>query len=126
VPRAGNGSFDVPGANLSVPAPIVAVSPSQVNVQVPWELQGQSTAQVKVIVDELFGPAIYSNTVSAPIANYSPAFFLNSGNVADAVDLNGHVVTSSNPAVRGKVIQLFANRLGPGTNQTASGAPALG
>jgi uncharacterized protein (TIGR03437 family) len=36
------------------------------------------------------------------------------------------VVTSSNPAVRGQIIQLFANGLGPVTNQPLSGFPASG
>ena len=34
-------SFDVPSANLSIPARPVYVSPTQVNVWVPWELQGR-------------------------------------------------------------------------------------
>jgi uncharacterized protein (TIGR03437 family) len=123
---AVNVSFDVPSLRISVPAPIVAVSPSQINVQVPWELKGQPAALVKVIVDEQFGPAIYSNVVTASMADYTPAFFLNSGNVADAIDLSGHVIGSSNPAIRGKIIQLFANGLGPVTNQPASGFPASG
>jgi uncharacterized protein (TIGR03437 family) len=117
-----NVSFDIPGANISVPAPIVAVSPGQINVQVPWEVAGQTSAQVKVIVDEL----IYSNVVTATLANYTPAFFTNSGNIADAEDTNYHVITTSNPAVRGQYIQLFANGLGPVNNPPADGAPAPG
>src|ERR1019366_6400969 len=34
-------SFDVPSAKISVPGHLTFVSPGQVNVQVPWELQGQ-------------------------------------------------------------------------------------
>jgi uncharacterized protein (TIGR03437 family) len=109
-----------------VPAPIVAVSAGQINVQVPWELAGQTSAQVKVIVDEPFGSSIYSNVVAAALANYTPAFFTNSGNVADALDTNFKVITSSNAAVRGQVIQLFANGLGPVNNQPPDGAGAPG
>ncbi len=123
---AVNVSFDVPSAGISVPAAIVAVSKGQINVQVPWELAGQTSAQAKVIVDQGFGNTIYSNVVTTPIADYTPAFFLNSGNVADALDLNYKVVTASNPAVRGQVIQLFANGLGPVNNQPGDGAPAVG
>ena len=121
-----NVSFDVPGAGISVPAPIVAVSPGQINVQVPWELKGQSSAQVKVIVDEAYGAPIFGNVVTASLADYTPAFFTNSGNVADALDTNNHVITSSNPAVRGQFISLFANALGPVSNTPPDGAPAVG
>jgi uncharacterized protein (TIGR03437 family) len=115
-----NVSFDVPSAKISVPAPIVAVSPGQINVQVPWELKGQTSAQVKVIIDEV----IYGNVVAATLADYNPAFFAN-GNVADAVDNATYKpITSSNPATRGQFIQLYANGLGPVTNTPADGFAA--
>jgi uncharacterized protein (TIGR03437 family) len=119
---AVNVSFDVPGAKISVPAPIVAVSAGQINVQVPWELAGQTSAQVKVIVDEPFGSSIYSNVVTATLNDYVPAFFTNNG-VANAANNNG-IITSSNPAVRGQFISLFANGLGPVSNTPADGAGA--
>ena len=46
-----NVSFDVPSAGISVPGHLTYVSPTLVNVQVPWELAGQSSAQVKVTID---------------------------------------------------------------------------
>lgn len=121
---AVNVSFDVPGTGISVPAPLVAVSPGQINVQVPWELQGQTTAQVKVIIDEQFGYPLFSNVATVTLAPVTPAFFTNSGNVADALDANYHVITSSNPAVPGQAIMLFVNGLGPVNNQPADGFPA--
>jgi minor extracellular serine protease Vpr len=121
---AVNVSFDVPSAGISVPAPIVAVSQNQINVQVPWELQGQTSAQVKVIIDEFFGVPIYSNVVTVPIASSAPAFYMyNNGNTPDALDSNYHIITSSNPAVRGQFIMLYANALGPVANTPADGAP---
>jgi uncharacterized protein (TIGR03437 family) len=119
---AVNVSFDVPGAKISMPAPIVAVSAGQINVQVPWELAGQTSAQVKVIVDEPFGSSIYSNVVTATLNDYVPALFTNNG-VANAANNNG-IITSSNPAVRGQFISLFANGLGPVSNTPADGAGA--
>ncbi|HEY1240595.1 MAG TPA: S8 family serine peptidase [Bryobacteraceae bacterium] len=121
---AVNVSFDVPGTGISVPAPIVAVSPNQINIQVPWELKGQTSAKVKVIVDETFGAPIYSTVVDAALSDYTPAFFINSGNVADAQDVNYQVITASHPAARGQIISLYANGLGPVTNPPANGAPA--
>jgi uncharacterized protein (TIGR03437 family) len=90
-----------------------------VNVQVPWELQGQSAAQVKVTIDYSNG-----NVVTMPLADYSPAFFETSAGVAAALDSNFQVIGASNPAKRGQTVQLYANGLGPVTNQPASGDPA--
>lgn len=112
-------SFDVPSAGISVPGHLTYVSPSQLNVQVPWELQGQGSAQVKVTIDYSNG-----NLISVPISNYAPAFFHGSDGTAAALDQQNAVVTSSNPAHRGQIVQLFANGLGPVTNQPASGEPA--
>lgn len=121
---AVNVSFDVPSANISLAAPIVAVSQNQINVQVPWELQGQTSAQVKVTIDEAFGNPIRSNVVTVPIAATAPAFFLyNNGNTPDALDGNYHIITSSNPAIRGQPISLYVNALGPVNNTPADGAP---
>jgi uncharacterized protein (TIGR03437 family) len=115
-----NVTFDVPSAGISVPAHITYVSPTVIQIQVPWELQGQTAAQMKVVLDgDLFG-----NVVTVPLANYAPDFFTNGNNVADAVDLTGALISTTNPAKRGNTIVLFANGLGPVTNQPASGDPA--
>jgi uncharacterized protein (TIGR03437 family) len=116
-----NVSFDVPGAKISVPAPIVAISPTQIDVQVPWELAGQTSAEVKVIIDEL----VYSPVATATLSDYTPAFFADN-NIAAALDTNYHPINSSNPAVRGNFIALHANGLGPVTSTPADGlAPAF-
>jgi minor extracellular serine protease Vpr len=111
-------SFDVASAGISIPGHLTYVSPGQVNVQVPWELQGQSSAQVKVTIDYSNG-----NVVSLALSDYAPAIF-KVGDVAAALDQSNAVVTASNPVARGQVVQLFANGLGPVTNQPASGEPA--
>jgi uncharacterized protein (TIGR03437 family) len=114
-----NVSFDVPSAHLSLPGHLTYVSPGQVNVQVPWELQGQSAALVKVTIDYSNG-----NVVSVPLSDYSPALFEISPGVVAALDSNFQVIGASNPAKRGQVVQLYANGLGPVSNQPASGDPA--
>jgi len=112
-------SFDVPSAGIGVPGHIVYVSPTQVNVQVPWELQGQTSAQMKVSIDgDLFG-----NVYNVPLANSAPAFFSVSG-VAIGTDLSGNLLTATNAAKRGNVVVMYANGLGPVMNQPASGDPA--
>ena len=118
-----NVSFDVPAAKLSLPGRLIFVSPGQLNVQVPWELAGQSSVQVKVTIDFSL-----SNVYTLPLAAQSPSFFVStdsSGNSAvAALDENNRPVNAGNPALRGHAIQLFANGLGSVTNQPATGDPA--
>jgi len=112
-------SFDVPSVGLSVPAHIVFVSPTQINIQVPWELQGQSSAQMKVTIDgDLFG-----NVVTVPLANAAPSMFTYNG-AAIAQDPSYTTISSGNPARRGTTIVLYTNGLGPVNNQPNSGDPA--
>jgi uncharacterized protein (TIGR03437 family) len=121
-----NVSFDVPSAGISVPGNLIFVSPGQINVQVPWELQGQSSAQVKVTVDEMFGSPLFGNLVTVPLAAYAPALFVGSGTVAAQDAITGAQILASNPARPGETLELYANGLGPVTNTPASGAPAPG
>jgi uncharacterized protein (TIGR03437 family) len=109
-------SFDVPSAKLSVPGYLTYVSPGQVNLQVPWELQGQTSAQVKVT---LYGYS-YGNVVTVPLADTAPAFLENSG-IAVALDQNNAIVTAANPVKRGQVVTLYMNGLGPVNGGPASG-----
>jgi uncharacterized protein (TIGR03437 family) len=113
-------SFDV-GNGVTYPGYIVYISPNQVNVFAPWELQGYSSAQVKVYGDTGFP----SNVVTVDIANSSPAFFNYNNGTAIATDLSYNLITTSNPAKRGSTILLWANGLGPVTNQPYSGASAV-
>ena len=62
-------SFDVPSKGISVPGYVYYVNSGQIDVWVPWELEGQSSVQVKVTVDEI----LYGNVVTLPISNYAPA-----------------------------------------------------
>jgi uncharacterized protein (TIGR03437 family) len=81
-------------------------------VQIPWELQGQASAQIKVSVQDASG-ALYT----LPLAPYSPGIFA-------IVDENGNVISASNPALQGHNIIIYCNGLGPVTNQPASGDPS--
>ncbi len=117
-------SFDV-GNGVTYPGYpgyIVYVGPGQVNVFAPWELQGYSSAQVKVTGDSGFS----SNVVTVNIANSSPAFFNYNSGTAIATDSSYNLIATGNPAKRGALITLWANGLGPVTNQPYSGVPAAG
>jgi uncharacterized protein (TIGR03437 family) len=120
-------SFDVPSAGISVPGYLTfaKADASQVNVQVPWELQGQSSVKVKVSTD--FDGFFLGNVVDVPLAQYTPAFFLGAGGVVAALDAQTNaLILPSSPAKPGEFLALFANGLGPVSNQPASGAPAPG
>ena len=112
-------SFDVPSAKISVPGRLTFVSSRQVNLQIPWELQNQSSALVKVVVGDTNG-----TVVTLPLANHSPGIFEVGTSAAAALDAFFKLLTAANPAKRGQAIQIFANGLGPVTNQPASGEPA--
>jgi minor extracellular serine protease Vpr len=122
-------SFDVPGAYDGTPAdyngyagPIVFVGSNlgQINLQVPWELQGASAVQVKVNVAGVAN----SNVITVPLAQYSPTIFQSSGIVAAVDATTGTIITAANPAHAGDVVELYANGLGPVNNQPATGAPS--
>jgi len=112
-------SFDVPGATYpGYPYYIAAGQYPQVNLVVPWELEGQTSAQVKVTWDF----DLYSNVVTVPLANYAPAFFVSCSPCA--LDASYNLITTSNPAKRGQTILLYANGLGPVTNPPGDGVAA--
>jgi uncharacterized protein (TIGR03437 family) len=113
-------SFD--GGGLSLPGHFFYVSPGQVNVQVPWEFQGQSSVKMTVLVGYI-ASAVYT----VPLNTYSPGIF-EFGPTSDhlsavATDANGVVFTQANPAKRGQTIVLYMNGLGPVDHQPPSGEP---
>jgi uncharacterized protein (TIGR03437 family) len=112
-------SFD--GGGLSLPGHISYVSPNQVNAQIPWEFQGQSSVKMTVWVSYIVS-AVYT----VPLNTYSPGIFEipDNGHLsAAATDANGVVFTQANPARRGQTIVLYANGLGPVDHQPPSGEP---
>jgi uncharacterized protein (TIGR03437 family) len=114
-------SFDVPSRSLSLPGRLHFVSEKQINVQIPWELQGLTSAQLKVSIGDV-SSALYT----VPLKDYSPEFFPytepQSGRVLiAALDENYQLLGTVNPARRGRPVQLYANGISPVNNQPASG-----
>jgi uncharacterized protein (TIGR03437 family) len=107
-------SFD--GGGMSLPGHIHFVSPGQINVQIPWEFQGQSSVQIKVAL--LPYGYIWSSLYTVPLATYSPGIFA----VTDGV--NNGVISAANPAKRGGSIVIYANGLGPVSTPQSSGDPS--
>ncbi len=110
-------SFDAGG--VSQPGHLHFVSAGQVNAQLPWEFQGQSSVKAKVTILGLQGPV-----VTVPLATYSPGIFEIAG-LAAATDISS-VISRSHPAKRGDAVVLYVNGLGPVTNTPASGEPTPG
>jgi uncharacterized protein (TIGR03437 family) len=113
-----------------VRVPLIHAFPLQVDAQVPWELAGQSQAQLAIVTDDLNG-----NTVGVPLAPFSPGLYSadGSGTGQGAILINGTTKLAApatskyhgQPARRGAdFIDIFATGLGPVTNQPATGAPA--
>jgi minor extracellular serine protease Vpr len=114
-------SFEVPAAGLSLPGRMLYADPSQVNVQVPWELAGQTTVQIRVNVGDSTG-AIYN----APVVQYAPGIYFDAAtSTAAALDTSMNRITAANPAKTGAAIQLFVNGLGAVSNPPADGEVAL-
>jgi uncharacterized protein (TIGR03437 family) len=106
-------SFD--GGGMSLPGHLHFISPTQVNVQIPWEFQGQSSVQMKVTLYGYLWGALYT----VPLATYSPGIFA----VTDGSN-NPLPISASNPAKRGGSIVIYANGLGPLDAAQSSGDPA--
>jgi uncharacterized protein (TIGR03437 family) len=105
-------------------APLMAVSGSQINFQVPWELAGQSVASVSVLV-----AGQTSEPGFAGLAPLAPGVFSTNGQGTGQgaiLDASYRLVDSSNPATAGvSVIQIYCTGLGPVTNQPPTGLPPL-
>lgn len=119
-------SFDVPGQQVGYAGRLHFVSDSQVNVQIPWELQGQTHTLVKLSLGD-FTTALYD----LQLAPASPAPFqfaeASSGRtLAILTDVNGRLVTSAAALAKGGTYILWANGLGPVSNTPATGEVSPG
>jgi uncharacterized protein (TIGR03437 family) len=98
-------------------------SGSQVNLQVPWELTGQT----QTFVTSSFGGQTTASQ-ALTLALFAPGIFSmnGQGNGQGAIlDGSSKLVDSSNPATAGTTfIQIYCTGLGPVTNQPSSGMPA--
>jgi uncharacterized protein (TIGR03437 family) len=106
-------SFD--DGSLSIPGHIHFVSPSQINVQVPWEFQGHTSVRVKATWSDYY----YTNVALVPISPFSPGIFA-------VTDATGVVVGDANPVKRGQALIVYANGLGAVDRQPPSGEPTPG
>ena len=106
----------------NTPAPMSSVQANQVSVVVPYEVQGQSTVLLKVVYS---GAA--SQTVNLIVTATAPGIFTsNSSGVGEitAVNVDGTLNSSGNPAARGTPITFYATGGGQTTPAGVDGALA--
>ena len=112
-----------------ISAPLFAVSPQQINFQIPWEAQGQIQAFIEATANGVTG-----NGVAVNLGPFSPGIFsLNQqGSGQGAILIGGTAIVAapagalqnSRPARRGEFVTIFCTGLGPVTNPPATGAAA--
>jgi uncharacterized protein (TIGR03437 family) len=108
----------------SISAPIIFASSSQLNLQVPWELKGQSTSMVTVTAN-----SVTSAPQSVPVGLADPGIFslgVPQGGQGAITNAAGAVVDANSPAHAGDYLQIFATGLGTVTNTPQTGAAAAG
>jgi uncharacterized protein (TIGR03437 family) len=104
-----------------IPAPVYAISPTQINAVVPYGVAG-STATFTATVN-----GAPSNSVTVPLAATAPGIFSQSSNgLGDGAitDTNNSVISQSNPAKPGQLVEIYMTGLGALDQQVADGAAA--
>ena len=123
-PRVTPVSKYLGGVQVSVGginAPLLFISPKQINFQVPYEAPVSSGVPVIVTRD-----GVVSSTVTVAVADYAPAVFVY-GTAPDpiAVHVNGALITAANPAVAGEVIVVYGTGVGNVSHQPSTGGGAF-
>lgn len=106
----------------ATPAPLFYVQSQQINAQVPYEMAGQSSAQMQVVYQ---GVIVASMRVS--LAAASPALFTFGNGMGNAVVVNqdGTLNSAQNPAPRGSTVVLYATGAGQTSPAGVTGQPAV-
>ncbi|MBI2816499.1 MAG: CotH kinase family protein [Acidobacteria bacterium] len=108
-----------------MPVPLLSISPSQVNFQVPWEFSGQAEVSLVLTVDGVSTAAQRVNLMPM-----SPGLFSLKGNqgailIAGTGEFAAPSPTATGiaarPARRGESIFIYSTGLGPVTSQPPSG-----
>ncbi len=109
------------------PAPLLYVSPSQINFQVPWELAGQSQATVAVTTP-LGASSARTTALTVNLHAVAPAIFAANGSgngQGDVISLQGQLAAAATPVTRGQYVMIYCSGLGAVSNQPAIGAAAV-
>ncbi len=113
--------MNLAGVSIAVngrPAPILAVTSTQVNFQVPWET-APGNADIVVSVNGSAG-----NTLTVPVLTAAPGIFSDSSGRAIAQNSDYTLNTASNPAKTGSTILAYLTGSGPVNMAVSDGAAA--
>jgi uncharacterized protein (TIGR03437 family) len=104
--------------------PLYVAMASQVNVQIPWEVAGQTQTSITATVN-----GVTSNTEITPLVNFAPGIFttnmLGTGQGAILIAGTAQLASAGTPATRGGYVSIFCTGLGAVSNQPATGTAAL-
>lgn len=105
-----------------VPAPLFYVSPSQINLQVPWELSGKTQATIALTTPNgsASGQTVNLSAVAPGILTTNQA---GSGQGA-VTTATGQIADAANPAQRGQYVMIYCLGLGAVSNQPPTGYAA--
>lgn len=101
----------------NVAAPILYVTPTQINFQVPWETQAGSA---KVVINN----GLTSNTATVQVLNAAPGLFVQSSGQGIVQNSDFTLNTPGNPAEEGLPIVAYLTGSGPVNPPVANGAAA--
>ncbi len=100
-------------------APLLSVSPAQINLQVPFDITG-TEAEIAVST-----PAGSSSPVKVPVIDIQPGIFFDPASGLGAILLNSNSAsTAVQPARAGDFLQIYATGLGPVLPTAVAGFPA--
>jgi len=98
--------------------PLFAVTPGQINFQIPWTVTGDITISAAAGAET-------APEFRARVNALAPALFTSDGRIAAALrGSDGSIVTASNAVARGDVVVLYATGLGAVSNAQTAGAAA--
>jgi uncharacterized protein (TIGR03437 family) len=104
--------------------PLYTATPTQVNVQIPWEVAGQTQTSITATVN-----GVASNTEITPLVPFAPGIFTTNmtgtGQGAILIAGTAQLASAGTPATRGSYVSIFCTGLGAVTNQPATGSAAL-
>ncbi|MCX6622515.1 MAG: hypothetical protein NTY38_15900, partial [Acidobacteria bacterium] len=87
------------------PAVVTLASPFRLNVRVPQEL---AAGAYTVHIESLFGTAEHA----IEIAEFAPAIVVTAGRQGVVTGVNGALISTSNPAPRGRAVTIYSTGLG--------------
>jgi len=106
-----------------VAAPLYFAMPGQVNLQIPWELTGQTQASIVSTVN-----GVSSSAQIVPLAAFAPGIFSmnasGSGQGAVLIAPTATLAAAGSPVSRGAYVSIFCTGLGAVSNQPVTGTAA--